>query len=263
MLLFSSHLILTTSGDGNQCRAPFTDEEPEAHRVSMSCPRPQKIEVCAEWRNKAPSRPCWGLTLEETATLVKDVARLVLVQRVLVKRGQAAELWVRPAGVPRREDWPRQAGHEVHFPRVGDGLQSWDLIHSVQGRRLGFPRGAHTPLVRPASRGPAAPKAEPAGASQRPPCGSRRQRHTQRIFSKPPPGRHHLPERKACWERNGLNAKAPFMSGSGFNQSQSGHLCLAPPPRPSSFSRRWNPARFAAGGGGNLHDPHLRGIAGG
>lgn len=167
-----------------------------------------------------PSCPSRGLTLEEAATLVESVAGLVLVQRMLLDWGSAAELWVRPAGIPRRKDRPRQTGHEVHLPRVSDGLQSRDFIHPVQGRRLGLPRGANAPLVRPASRGPVAPKAEPSRKTQRPPCVARRQSHTGSVSSRPPPGRRHLSLRKFYWEEKGLGAKASFMSGSHLNQSK-------------------------------------------
>lgn len=109
---------------------------------------------------------------------MEDVAGLILVQRLLMNRDRAAELWVRPTGIPGREHRPRQPWHEVHLPRVRDGLQSRDLVHPVQGTRLGLPRGAHAPLVRPASRSPTGPKTEPPWANQCPPRGPRRQRHT-------------------------------------------------------------------------------------
>lgn len=160
--------------------------------------------------------------------MVEDVAGLVLVQRMLVNRRRATELWVRPAGVPGRKDWPRQARHEVHLPRIGDGLQSRDLVDPVQGRRLGLPRGAHAPVVRPAFRGPAAPKDKPPWASQCPPSGPRYQRHTD-LVSGTALGRHHFPARKACWKRKGLGAEARFMSGSHSSQSQLGHACFTPP----------------------------------
>ena len=133
---------------------------------------------------------------------MEDVAGLVPVQQVLVKRGQAAELRVHPAGVAGREDSLRQTRHKVHLPRVGDGLQSRNLVHPVRGRRLGLPRGAHAPVLRPTSWGPAAPKTETPGASKCQPCWPRCQRHTDPISSRPPPGRRHLPARKACWEPN-------------------------------------------------------------
>lgn len=150
--------------------------------------------------------------------MVEDVAGPILVQRLLVNRGWAAELWVRPTRVPGWEDRPRQPGHEVHLPSVGDGLQSRDLVHPVQGRRLGLPRGAHAPLVRPACRGPAAPKTERPRASQCTPRGPRRQRHPDLVSSRPPTGRRHIPARKACWKRKGRDAKARFMIGIHSNQ---------------------------------------------
>lgn len=169
---------------------------------------------------------------------MEDEAGLILVERLLVNRRRAAELWVRPARVPGREDRPRQSGHEVHLPRVGDGLQSRDLVHPVQGRRLGLPRGAHAPLVRPANRGAAAPKAERHRANQCTPCGPRRQRHSDLVPSRLPPGRRHIPARKVCWKRKGLESKARFMIGIHINQSHSRRPCLAPPLRPFSFSYR-------------------------
>lgn len=49
------------------------------------------------------------------------------------------------------------------------------------------------------------------------------------VSSRPPPGRRHLPVRKACWERKGLGAKPRPVSGSHSNQSRPGRPCLAPP----------------------------------
>lgn len=165
---------------------------------------------------------------------------------------------MRPAGIPGREDRARQPGHEVHLPLVGDGLQSRDFVHPLRGRRLGLPRRADAPLVRPASRGPTAPKAEPSGASQRPPCGPRRQCHTDLLSSRTPLGRRHLPVRKACWERKGLGAKVSFLNGSHSNQSKLGNPSLAPPHRQLSFSHRWDSGE----GRGHLKDPQVRGSEG-
>ena len=56
---------------------------------------------------------------------------------MLLQRGQAAELRVRPAGVPGREDWSCQPRHKVHLPREGDGLQSRQASRAGRWRRPG------------------------------------------------------------------------------------------------------------------------------
>ncbi|XP_036206885.1 NADH-cytochrome b5 reductase-like isoform X1 [Myotis myotis] len=49
------------------------------------------------------------------------------------------------------------------------------------------------------------------------------------LSSRPPPGRRHLPMRKACWERKGLGAEPRPVSGSHSNQSRPGILVLPHP----------------------------------
>lgn len=201
----------------------------------MSRPKPQRVGVSAGQRNMFPCRPSWGLTLEKAATLVKDIAGLLFVQRMLVKRGRAVEPWVPVARLPGRKDRPRQPGHEVHLPCIGDGLQSRDLVHPIQGRRLRLPRGAHAPLIRPASRGPEAPKAELSGASQRPPCGPGRQRHNDLFASRPPPGRHHLARAGPAGNERGWAPKlVSGMAANSTNHSQD-ILVLHLPPARSHF----------------------------
>ena len=95
----------------------------------------------------------------------------------------------------------------------------------------------------PHSYAPRLGTAEPPRASQHPPRWPRRQRHAN-LLSRPPPGRRHLPARKACWERKGPTDKAVYTSGRSFNQSPPGNSCLAPPRRLSTFFHRWNPAHL-------------------
>lgn len=208
----------------------FADEETETLGMSTSCPALPRAGVSAGKRNEVPSRPAWGLTLQEAAALVEGVAGPVLVQRMLVHGGRLAEPWMRPAAIPGREDRPRQPGHEVHLPRVGDGLQSRDFVHPVQGRRLGLPRGADAPLVRPAFRGPTAPKAEPSGASQRQPGGPRRQRHACRLAllktsTRTPPSSR----AQGLLGTKGAGRRASSCEWQPIEPIKARHPCLAPP----------------------------------
>lgn len=71
-------------------------------------------------------------TFQSAGQWVKDVARLLFVQRHLVTRGRLVESGVFVIPLPLRVNGLSQPRHKVHPFAVGDGLQSGDL-HSHPG----------------------------------------------------------------------------------------------------------------------------------